>query len=122
MRPHKEPTRPGPTPQTMNQREVKEAAPTGAKQMPHTPDVWAAADPSQFPSGRTCPARWSELSVGDGIRVLDRKGIIIQGIVDTRSPDGRTIWITGGNWPTRRLFHIGDDIRLERTTRAINRT
>ena len=82
----------------------------------------APCGPSQVPPTNVEVQHWAELSLGDGIRVLDRSGLVIQGTIDTRSPDGKTIWVTADSLPARRLFHVSDDIRLQRTTRALNRT
>ncbi|MDR7159104.1 hypothetical protein J2X42_001811 [Arthrobacter sp. BE255] len=82
----------------------------------------APCGPPQVPPGNIDVAQWTQLSLGDGIRVLDQRGVLIQGLIDARSTDGQTIWVTGGSLRSRRLFHISDDIRLQRTTRALNRT
>jgi hypothetical protein len=67
-------------------------------------------------------AQWAQWSVGDGIRVTDNRGIVIEGTIDARSQDGRTIWVTDSDLYTRRLFHITDHVLIQRTTRALNRT
>jgi hypothetical protein len=54
---------------------------------------------------------WSSLELGDVVN-LDRDGVEChRGVVDDRTEDGRTIWVTD-KIGHRRMFHIDDNYDL----------